>query len=103
MDEPGGFESCAGFFSVFATEQDIHVTRVSHRAFIHTRNPGCDGVAAYNSIMNTEFRQCCGGAFEALSHVVDAFCHALPGYGLKSDCGAHGAQSSRVAEMRQLG
>jgi hypothetical protein len=40
--------------------------------------------------MNTEFRQRSGGTFEALSYVVDAFCHALPGYGLKSDCGAHG-------------
>ena len=103
MDEPGGFESCAGFFRVFATEQDIHVTRVSHRAFIHTRNPSCDRTFTSHSISNSEFCQCHHRTFETLPHAVDAFCHALPGYGLKSDCGAHGEQSSRVAEIRQLG
>jgi hypothetical protein len=31
-----------------------------------------------------------GYSFETLFHVIGAFCHALPGCGFESDCGAHG-------------
>jgi hypothetical protein len=90
MHEPRGFESFRGFFCIFAAEQDVHIAGVAHGAFVCTRNPGRDGTFTSHSISNSEFCQRHHHTFETPLHVVDAFCHAFPSYGLESDCGAHG-------------
>jgi hypothetical protein len=63
VDEAGGFQDRFRPLEVRAPEQDVHIARIAHGRFIHTRDPKRNGVPAGNRVWHIRGVQC-GGGFE---------------------------------------